>query len=139
MERSGGRVSVVENAVILKLFDSFPNAIINRHLEFIADSNPRVNSYFSLHNCETETDVIAKLLEWLSRDAYKSKHFRVEKRNAQVHQYHLDGINRFCGTNFSREDMKLVYSWLGNGVDHEKTLAFIRSGYDMEMLRDQED
>ncbi len=128
---------MVNQKVLNDLFSAFPNAIINRNLEFVADPNRRVNSYFRLEDCETREDVTAKLLEWLSREAYKSEHFCVERRNAQVHKYHLDGINRFCGTSFTPEDMKLIYSELGNRVNHQKTLCFVRSGYDMEVLKNE--
>lgn len=129
---------MVNQKVLNDLFSAFPNAIINRNLEFVADPNRRVNSYFRLEDCETREDVTAKLLEWLSREAYKSGHFCVEWRNAQVHKYHLDGINRFCGTSFTPEDMNLIYSELGNRVNHQKTLCFVRSGYDMEVLKEGE-
>lgn len=91
-----------------------PNSILNTHLEFIADPHHRINSYFILANCNTEEDVIAKLLEWLSREAYKSQHFNSDARNKQVHKYHRDGINRFCGTDFSHDDMRIIYTHLGN-------------------------
>lgn len=56
-----------------------------------------------------------------------------------VHQYHLNGINKFLGTDFTREDMKMIYVNLGNAVHHQKTLEFIDSGYDMELLKYRED
>lgn len=65
---------MVETYVIRKLFRAFPNFIINHPLEFVADVNPRVNSYFCLSNCESEEDVQAKVLEWLSRDAFIRAH-----------------------------------------------------------------
>ena len=74
-------------------------------------------------------------LEWLSREAFKSQHFDSESRNKQVHRYHRMGINRFCGTDFTEMDMRLIYTYLGNRCNHEKTLRFIRSGYDMEVLK----
>lgn len=130
---------MVEQKVLNDLFAAFPDAIMNRNLEFVADPHRRVNSYFRLDNCETRIDAIAKLLEWLSREAYKSEHFRVKWRNDQVHEYHLNGINCFCGTDFTPEDMKLIYTYLGNACNHQKTLAFIRSGYDLDLLRRLED
>ena len=120
--------------IVERLGAAFPNSTLNTHLEFIADPHPRINSYFILANCDTEEDVIAKLLEWLSREAYKSQHFHSDSRNKQVHRYHRTGINRFCGTNFTETDMRLIYSHLGNRCNHEKTLEFIRSGYNMEVL-----
>lgn len=125
---------MVDQKVLNKLFAAFPDAIINRNLEFVADPQRRVNSYFRLEDCETEEDVAAKVLEWLSREAYKSQHFNVEYRNRMVHDYHSDGINTFCGTSFDTLDIETIYTRLGNCVNHQKTLDFIRSGYDMAVL-----
>lgn len=125
---------MVDQATLNKLFAAFPEAIMNRHLEFVADPNPRVNSYFRLEDSETEEDATAKVLEWLSREAYKSMHYTPKWRNDQVHEYHLKGINLFCGTNFGKEEIKLIYSKLGNRCNHDLTIRFIRSGYDMSVL-----
>ena len=40
----------------------------------------------------------------------------------------------FCKTNFSRDDIRIIYTKLGNRVNHKLTLDFIRSGYDMAVL-----
>ena len=125
---------MVHQKVLSELFRAFPDAIINRNLEFVANPNRRVNSYFRLEDCETWEDVTAKVLEWLSREAYKSQHYNVEWRNKEVHEYHLLGINAFCKTNFSRDDIRIIYTKLGNRVNHKQTLDFIRSGYDMAVL-----
>lgn len=129
---------MVNTEVMHKLFKAFPNGNINHNLEFIACPHHRVNSYFILENCETEEDVAAKILEWLSREAYKSQHFQTERKNREVHDYHLDGINSFCGTNFDTLDIEEIYTYLGNAVNHQKTLAFIRSGYDLAVLSIEE-
>lgn len=128
---------MVEQKVLNDLFAAFPDAIMNHNLEFVADPHRRVNSYFRLDNCETRIDAIAKVLECLSRDAYKSEHFNADWRNKQVHEYHLAGINQFCGTSFTMGDMEDIYTYLGNGVNHQKTLTFIRSGFDMEVLHNE--
>lgn len=125
---------MVDTNVLKKLFDAFPNGFINHNLEFIAHPHHRINSFFCLGNCETEEDVAAKVLEWLSREAHASMHFNSERRNRQVHEYHLEGINAFCGTFFSEEEISEIYTYLGNCVNHPKTLKFIRSGYDMSVL-----
>ena len=130
---------MVHQTVLKELFKAFPDAIINHNLEFVADPTIRVNSYFCLDGCETRTDVEAKVLEWLSREACYSGHYRQSRRNDMVHQYHLNGINKFLGTDFTREDMKMIYVNLGNAVHHQKTLEFIDSGYDMELLKYRED
>ena len=125
---------MIETQILKKLFAAFPNGHINYNLEFIADPHRRVNSYFRLVDCETEEDVAAKVLEWLSREAYKSMHFNTERRNKEVHAYHLQGINTFCGTDFTKDDIEEIYTYLGNSCNHQKTLDFIRSGYNMAVL-----
>ena len=47
----------------------------------------------------------------------------------------LDGINMFLNTDFSKDDIDLIYTYLGNACNHQRTLEFVRSGYDMELLR----
>lgn len=126
---------MVSQQVLNDLFGAFPNAIINRNLEFIADPNRRVNSYFRLDNCDNRMDVRCKVLEYLSREAYKSQHYNVKWRNDMVHEYHRQGINAFLGTNFSHDDMEIIYTYLGNGVNRSKTLAFIHSGYKLAILK----
>lgn len=127
---------MVSSHVLNKIFKAFPNGFINRNLEFVAEPHHRVNSYFRLEDCETEEDVAAKMLEWLSREAYKSLHFNSDRRNKEVHDYHLNGINTFCGTAFTEDDIEVIYTHLGNRVNHQKTLEFIRSGYDLTVLKD---
>lgn len=126
---------MIDMSLAQRLLRAFPNSAINHWLQFVADCNPRVNSTFWLGDCASEEDVKANVLEWLSRDAYKSMHYHTEKRNEEVHEYHRRGINSFLGTAFTPEDMAIIYQRLGNAVHHQKTLEFIRSGYDMEVLK----
>lgn len=125
---------MVHQQVLHDLFGAFPDAIMNRNLEFVACPNRRVNSYFRLDNCETRMDARCKVLEYLSREAYKSQHYNVDWRNKEVHDYHLKGINAFLGTDFTKEDIEIIYTHLGNGVNRQKTLAFIYSGYNIAVL-----
>jgi len=123
-------MSIFENREIRnRLCNSFLKCFVNRNFEFIA--HPLRNSYFMLEGVETELELKAKVIEWLSREAIKG--------GTQVEQkYHLDGINQFLETNFNREDMERVYTYLGNAVNHIKTLRFIESGYDTTMLKELE-
>ena len=102
---------MVETDILQKLFKAFPNSIINHSLEFVADVNPRVNSYFRFSD------------------------YRTNKKNEEVHKYHLDGINSCLGTEFTPEDVAVIYQELGNCINHKKTLEFIRSGYTMELIK----
>lgn len=117
----------------LKLLKAFPKSFINCHGEFIA--HERANEYFILHNCKGNLDIKCKVLERLSRAAYKTEPYRALNKNNAFHAFMLSGINDFLGTEFTSEDMDLIYTYLGNAVNHELTMNFIQSGYDMTVLK----
>lgn len=108
---------------------AFPKCYINMNNELII--HPGRNSYFSLSGIKDETELKAKVLEWLSREAIKGG------TRASMN-YHLAGINEVLGTNFCAPQMEEIYTYLGNAVDHRKTVRFIESGYDMEVLSRKE-
>lgn len=108
-----------------RFWAAFPKLFINHNMEVIV--HPRRNTYFLLKGVETERDLVAKILEWLSREAAKSVYNESQK-------YHLDGINAFLGTNFTQDEMMEIYTYLGNSCNHKRTLLFIDSGYDLSVL-----
>lgn len=116
----------------LRLLWDFEGSFFNERDEFIAHKYS--NTYFIFGNCETEEDVNCKVLEWLSRAASKGIPYNQEWRNRKFRQFMLDGINQYLHTNFSFEDMTTIYTYLGNACNHERTLKFIRSGYDITIL-----
>ena len=118
-----------KNEIIEKLYICFPQSFINSSGEFIAHRD--ANIYFNLANCETLLDVKCKVIEWFSRSAYKSEPFYSNYKNQQLHEFMLDGINNFLGTNFTKNDMEDIYTYLGNAIKHEKTIEFIKCNYDM--------
>ena len=119
-------MNIFENRLIReRLREAFPKYFVNAGFEIII--YPARNSYFELNGLVTELELKAKILEWLSREASKSIS-RVSQK------YHLDGINKFLETSFTRDDMSEIYTYLGNSCNHEKTLRFIESGYDMAAL-----
>lgn len=128
---------MVNDEILEKLFRAFPHSLINRSLEFVADYNPRVNSYFCLKGIKSEIQVQCKVMEWLSRDGCYSLHYYRSHDNERVHKYHRNGINDFLGTNFSHEDIELIYQKLGNGVNRELSIQFIESGFDLEVLKEK--
>lgn len=111
----------------------FPHSFINHNLEFIA--HIKSNTYFRLEDCNTEFDVKCKVLEWLSRSAYKTTPYRRNDMNVDFHRFMLNGINEFLGTHFTVADMEQIYTYLGNACNHNKTIRFIESGYDMSILK----
>ena len=119
-----------------RLFYCFPDSFINDNGEFIA--HLKANEYFNIENCETELDVKCKVLEWFSRGAYKTEPFASDCKNARFHEFMLNGINGFLGTDFTENDMEIIYTYLGNACNHPKTIRFIKSGYDMSILPKKE-
>ena len=119
-------MNVFENREIRsRLRAAFPKSFVNSLFEIII--YPARNSYFLLEGVETEEELNCKILEWLSSEASKSIS-RVSQK------YHMSGINAFLNTDFSPADMMEIYTRLGNRCNHEKTIRFIRSGYDMAVL-----
>lgn len=119
-------------AVIRKLGAAFPGSFINTNYEFIA--HKKANAYFRLDDCECEFDVKCKVLEWLSRSAYKAQPFGSASANTKYHAFMLNGINTFLGTEFTKDDIALIYQHLGNRVNHDLTERFIAGGYDLNLL-----
>lgn len=115
------------------LLSSFPNSFINNKYEFIADSFS--NQYFLLSDCKCPKDIECKVLEWLSRAASKGQSYKLEWKNKDYRVRMLRGINSFLETDFSEDEMREIYSYLGNACNHKKTLEFIRSKYDMNLLK----
>lgn len=118
-----------------KLLECFPGSFINSRGEFIA--HLRTNQYFLLNNCQTVEDVEAKVLEWLSRPAFKTQPYSQEWRNRRFHEFMLAGVNAFLDTDFSEEDMELIYTYMGNAIKHDLTVKFINHDMSMKWLREQ--
>lgn len=120
--------------LIKKLMNCFPNSVVTYNEEFIAHIGS--NTYFILKDCENETDVKCKVMEWLSRPAYKTEPYSTKRSNDEFHRFILNGVNQFLETDFNEKDMERIYTYLGNRCNHAKTLEFIASGYDMSVLKD---
>lgn len=120
------------DAVDMKLLQSFPSSFINQNGEFIA--HEKANESFSLISCKDEEEVKCKVLEWLSRGAYKKAPFSQNKKNKEFNAFMLKGINEFLGTDFTVKDIRIIYCELGNGVNRKLTKDFIDSSYDMKLL-----
>jgi hypothetical protein len=118
--------------VRLRLLSDFDGSFFNEQDEFIAHRYS--NTYFIFNNCESEEDVKCKVLEWLSRSAHKGIPYAQEWRNKQFRKFMLNGINMFLGTAFNDNDIECIYTYLGNACNHEKTVRFIQSDYNMSIL-----
>lgn len=116
----------------LRLYAAFEGSFFTERDEFIAHKYS--NTYFIFGNCESLEDVNCKVLEWLSRPAHKGQPYAPKGRNKKFRTFMLEGINKFLHTSFSDEDIELIYTYLGNACNHNRTLEFVRSGYNMELL-----
>lgn len=121
---------------VYMLKKAFSKAFVNGNLEMIVE--PTANQYFILEDCKGEKDVRAKMLEWLSRGACKTMPYQGDKQNKIFREYMQTGINTYLDTDFSQEDFEKIYDRLGNCINHELTLKFIDSCYDMDVLKRQE-
>lgn len=111
---------MLDETLLDKLFKAFPHGYINRNLEFVIHKN--MNSCISLRDLGGDIDVQYRLLEKLSLNAY-------------CHDYIREGINEFCGTDFSRNDMEVIYDALGNSKDTALTARFLFADYNIDWLR----
>lgn len=108
--------SVLDRAVRYDLQMAFPKAIMNLRLELIV--YPARNITVPLSGVDTMNELNARILEWCSREACKSYSSASQK-------YCLNGINKFLTTEFSREGMEYIYTYLGNGINHDLCLRFV--------------
>lgn len=126
---------MIDVGIVVKLARAFPGGFLNGQGEFIA--HEKGNEYFLLTDCDTELDVKCKILEWLSRDAYKSTPFQRVVQNIKFRRFIFDGICKFLEHDFSFEDMEEIYTHIGNRANHAKTVRFIESGYDLGVLKEE--
>lgn len=107
---------LLNQAVRYDLQRAFPKAILNLRLELIA--YPARNTTVPLCGADTLDELNARIIEWCSREACKSYSSASQK-------YHLNGINQFCHTDFTRDGMEYIYTNLGNGINHDLCLRFV--------------
>lgn len=111
---------------------AFPKTIINENMEVIVE--PKANEYFLTADCYTKEDIQAKVLEWLSRGACKTEPYQSKRKNQEFREYMQNGINEYLEMDFTQEEFEKIYQYIGNRVDHSKTIKFIKSGFDMNVL-----
>ena len=62
--------------------------------------------------------------------------FRSNWRNEEYHKLILKRVNEFLGTDFTEEDMEIIYQYLGNAIRHKLTIKFVESDYDLTVLKE---
>ena len=117
------------------MMECFEGCFVNRFGELIISD--RGNVYFTAKGCKDKTDIICKLLEWCSRPIAKGTPYASAKRNQEWREKLLEGYNKYLGTQFTQTDMYWIYDKLGNAANHELTLKFIESGYNLSLVYPQ--
>ena len=122
------------NEEVARLKKSFPQTRLLDNKEVLV--HERGNQWFNLGTCESHQEVEYKVLEYFCRGAFKTEPYRRSDLNRQFHEYMRAGINDYFGTDFTEEDMELIYTYLGNGIHRELTIQFFESGFDLAVLED---
>ena len=125
--------------VVERLQQCFTDGRLNYNNEFIAHRG--ANRHYGaacckLGGCKTAEDAYAAVLEMLTIDCCKSTPFETAEANQKFHKYMLKGMNKLIGKAFTEKQYLAIYSCIGNGINHQLTIDFIRSGYDLKILRD---
>ncbi|WP_244990737.1 hypothetical protein [Brochothrix thermosphacta] len=102
-----------------------PNVFINKQYELIVV--PSKNLYFRLEDVTNKTELIAKILNWLSRSATKGVSPYWQKLIRSI-------INEYLETDFDQDQFALIYEKLGNAINNDLTFRFIKSYYDLDLL-----
>lgn len=119
---------------LAKLKKCFPQTKLLANGEVVV--HIKGNQWFNLSTCKSSQEVSYKVLEYFSRGAYKTEPYRNRSDlTKKFHKYMLDGINEYLNTDFTEEDMELIYGKLGNGVNRSLTEEFFNSQFDMELLQ----
>jgi hypothetical protein len=112
---------------IIKPF--FPEAIIYKNEEIIFIK--KINLYFLLHDVKCNRDFDCKIIAYMSRPAHKGTPIYWQN-------YILRGLNSYFKQTWSKEDMSLIYTKLGNDVNRKLCMKFISSGFDLVFIKNYE-
>ncbi len=96
---------------------------------------------FNLMNCKTELEVKCKVLEVFSTATFKAEPFKNGYVNNGFQDYMLTGINRFLEIELTEKELtaegiELIYKKIGDGINRELCEKFIKSGYDLTVLKE---
>lgn len=102
-----------------------PNYFINSRNELIIE--PKNNIYCQLKDVQNELDLKCQVIAYLSRPAHKGVSYYWQKRILSI-------FNEFLGTSFSKVEMGLIYTRLGNNCNRKLCISFIEADYDLSLL-----
>lgn len=103
-----------------------PKAFINSCNELIVV--PKDNIYLALKNVTSNLDLKCQVIAALSRPSYKGISFYWQKRVRNI-------LNEYLDTDFSRDEIEIMYTYLGNGCNRGLCEKFIKADYDLSLLK----
>lgn len=116
-----------------RLRQCFPDSFQNFDQEFVA--HRRGAAVCDLRGCTSLLELQCRVIEQLSCHCCKTRPFKGVEANVSFRCFMMDGMGRFLGCAFTEEDYALVHAHLGNGVNRQLTIDWIRAGYNLELLR----
>jgi len=117
---------------LMRNIKTSPRPFINHNNELILI--PKFNVYFLLDDVEYDFHIYVKLCEYFSRDCCCALRYKNAKMLNQYYQNNTDTFNKVCDTRFTIEDMNVIYTYLGNGINHKKAIKFVTTNFDLSIL-----
>lgn len=121
---------------VFNMMMCFPDSFVNAAGEVVLDNKRRIT--FIVSGVETKKDIVYNLLEWCSRPIVKECPYSSGRRNREWSRSLLLGLNNYLGTNFTEGDMWVIYYRLGSKINHDLTIKFVASGFDMGVLKNDQ-
>lgn len=113
---------------INKITPFFPKAFIYKDNELIIE--PKNNIFFRIDNVNSDLELDCKMIEYLSRSACKGL-------SDYWQRFMRRGLNSWFKQNWSVDDLKLIYTYLGCGADRSLCIQFIESSFDLLLLKEK--
>jgi len=113
-------------AYLKKILPFFPGAFIYKKDELIIEK--KNNVYFRIDNVNSNLELDCKILEYLSRPSCKGL-------SDYWQRYFRRGVNSWFKINWTKAEMMEIYTYLGNGVNRKKCIDFIKSDFDLKILK----
>ena len=112
-----------------RVFDMFESSFIYKEEELIL--HKKWNIYFRLPDIKTKEEFDYKLLSYCSF-YFASNHF---KKSSMQCKWAWNRVNRWFRVDFTYDELQIIYQKLGNGANKSLGLKFIKSSFDMIVLK----
>lgn len=118
---------------IFETMDFFDDSYINQHGEIVFYHERNV--FIDAKGINSKEDFVLKILVWLSRYAARFGRLRTEEDEARFRKSLDDALEYLIDKKFSEEDYRMIHAKIGCGTNAELAQEFKRSGFDMEVLK----